>query len=394
VGRRIAIAYDCMFPYTVGGGERWYRRLAEGLSEAGAQVTYLTRRQWDEAPEVPGFRVVAVSGATELYDHLGKRRLLPTLRFGLGLLIWLLRNRREFDVVQVASFPFWSVFAVRLALAGTQTPVVVDWFEIWSARYWRSYGGAAMGTVGYLIARCCLAVSPTIIVLSTANARRLRALGRRDSPIVLAGLLPPYPGARRPGAVERPAQPSYVLFAGRHIRDKGVDLLPEAFAAVHRVRPDVRFVIAGDGPLRDRIIRECRQRGIGASVDVPGFVSEEELERLLRHASCVVVPSRREGYGFMPVDAMGKGTPVVTTAFEDNLAVANIESGRNGFVAGPPTAEAIAEAVVAVLSAGVPLRQTTLDWYEEHAPTQTVDCSVLQMVESHARWAESSGSSR
>jgi glycosyltransferase involved in cell wall biosynthesis len=394
VGRRVAIVYDCLFPYTVGGGERWYRCLAEGLTEAGAQITYLTRRQWDEAPQIPGVQVVAVSGATDLYDRVGKRRLLPTLRFGCGLLRWLLRNRQQFDVVQVASFPFWSVFAVRLALLGTQTRVVVDWFEIWSARYWRAYAGAAMGTVGYLIARSCLAVSPTIIVLSTANARRLRALGRRDAPVILAGLLPPRPGSGEPGAVERPSQPPYVLFAGRHIRDKGVDLLPDAFAAVHRVQPDLGFVIAGDGPLRDRIIGECRERGIAMEVELPGFVSEEDLEHLLRHASCVVVPSRREGYGFMPVDAMGKGTPVVTTAFEDNLAVANIEPGRNGFVASPPTAEGIAEAILAVLGAGVRLRQTTLEWYEENAPSQSIDCSVLQMVQSHARWADSSGSSR
>jgi hypothetical protein len=63
-------------------------------------------------------------------------------------------------------------------------------------------------------------------------------------------------------------------------------------------------------------------------------------------------------------------------------------------VASPPTAEGIAEAILAVLGAGVRLRQTTLEWYKENAPSQSIDCSVLQMVQSHARWADSSGSSR
>jgi glycosyltransferase involved in cell wall biosynthesis len=387
-GRRIAVVYDCLFPFTVGGGERWYRRLAEGLVEAGAQVTYLTRRQWDETPEIPGVRVVAVSGRSQLYDEQGKRLLFPTLRFGGGLLLWLMRHRREFDTVQVANFPFWSILAVRAALAGTGTRVVVDWFEIWSASFWKSYAGPAIGRVGYLVQRCCLALSPTVIVLSALNAQRLRTLGRTDPPIVLAGFLPAQPsGSTESRYVTSPAQPPYVLYAGRHTHDKGVDLLPKACAVALRLRPDLRFVIAGDGPLRADVRRECEDLGIEMAVDIPGFLPEEELDRLIAEATCVVVPSRREGYGFMPVDAMGRGTPVVTTAFEENLAVANLEPGRNGFVASPPTPDCIAAAVVAVAGGGAGLRKSTLEWYLEQAPTKTVECSVRQMVESHSEWA-------
>jgi glycosyltransferase involved in cell wall biosynthesis len=362
--------------------------LAESLADAGAEVTYLTRRQWDERPEIPGFQVMAVSGRSELYDEQGKRRLSPTVRFGLGLLWWLMRHRGAFDVVQVASFPFWSVLAVRLALTGTGTRVVVDWFEIWSERFWRTYAGPVVGLAGYVVQRWCLALSPTIIVLSAINAQRLRALGRADPPIVLAGFLPSQPlGAAAARAVVAPALPPYVLFAGRHIHDKGVDLLPEAFAIALRTQPDLRFVIADDGPLRTDVIRQCQELGIAGAVDVPGFVLEEELDRLIAGATCVVVPSRREGYGFMPVDAMGRGTPVVTTAFQENLAVANVEPGQNGLIANPPTPEAIADAIVAVAGMGEGLRQSTLDWYLEHAPTKTVDCSLRQMVQSHAEWA-------
>jgi glycosyltransferase involved in cell wall biosynthesis len=387
---RIAIVYDCLFPYTVGGGERWYRRLAEGLREAGGNVTYLTRRQWQEPPVIPGLRVVAVSGRSELYDRHGTRKVGPTLRFGVGLLRWLLRHRREFDVVQVANFPFWSVVAVRAALVGTGTRVVVDWFEIWSPGFWRSYAGRIMGSIGYLVQRYCLALSPTIVVLSASNAKRLRAMGRTDAPVVLAGLLPSEVVARHGLEWPGPDGSSYVLFAGRHIFDKGVDLLPRAFAAVHRISPDLRFVIAGDGPLRDKVSEECVQLGIESAVSMVGFVSDDELQRLLSRASCVVVPSRREGYGFMPVDAMGKGTPVVTAGFEDNLAVDNIEPGRNGFVATPPTPDRLAEAILNVMAAGRSLRETTHAWYLEHAPTSTVARSVDQIVALHAGREEGS----
>jgi len=49
---RICIVYDCLFPYTIGGGERWYRNLAERLAHEGHEVTYLTLRQWDRGERV------------------------------------------------------------------------------------------------------------------------------------------------------------------------------------------------------------------------------------------------------------------------------------------------------------------------------------------------------
>src|SRR5215207_9062097 len=61
---RICIVYDCLFPWTYGGAERWYRNLAERLASEGHEVTYLTRLQWepDDPPRLPGVRVIAVSG--------------------------------------------------------------------------------------------------------------------------------------------------------------------------------------------------------------------------------------------------------------------------------------------------------------------------------------------
>jgi glycosyltransferase involved in cell wall biosynthesis len=385
-GQRVAVIYDCLFPYTVGGGERWYWRLAEGLRDAGAEVTYLTRTQWDEPPELLGIRVVAVSGRSDLYDRNGRRRLGPTVRFGAGVLRWLLGHRRDYDVVEVANFPFWSVLAARAALTGTETRMVVDWFEIWSKPFWQSYAGKVMGTLGYGVQWACLRLSPRMTVLSESNATRLRAVRQGEVPVVLAGFLPSVATSAN-GHVSPPNERQYVLFAGRHIRDKGVDLLPEAFAITATLHPGLRFVIAGDGPLRSSVVRECNERGLDDIVDLPGWVTDEELERLIVGAACVVAPSRREGYGFMPVDAMGKGTPVVTTGFEENLAVDNIEPGRNGFVVIPPTPAGIASAIGAVVAGGSRLRKTTSEWYAEHAPTKTVDCSVRQMVVQHARWA-------
>src|SRR3954452_22068915 len=68
-GLRICIAYDCLYPHTIGGAERWYRNLAERLVQERHEVTYLTLRQWPRGadPCVEGVNVVPVGPRMELY---------------------------------------------------------------------------------------------------------------------------------------------------------------------------------------------------------------------------------------------------------------------------------------------------------------------------------------
>src|SRR5438128_10512329 len=111
---RICVVYDCLFPYTVGGAERWYRNLAERLAADGHEVTYLTLRQWDrgEQPEAGGGVRVAVAGPRmALYTERGRRRIWPPVVFGLRVLAHLMRNRRRYDIVHTCSFPYFSLLA-------------------------------------------------------------------------------------------------------------------------------------------------------------------------------------------------------------------------------------------------------------------------------------------
>src|SRR6478672_11980254 len=112
---RILIVYDCLFPYTIGGGERWYRTLAERLVAEGHEVTYLTLRQWPRGtrPELPGVAVRTAGPRMALYAD-GRRRIAPPLVFGAGVLWHLARHGRSYDVVHTASFPFFSLLAAAL----------------------------------------------------------------------------------------------------------------------------------------------------------------------------------------------------------------------------------------------------------------------------------------
>ena len=121
---RICLVYDCLFPYTVGGAERWYRNLALRLAADGHDVTYLTLRQWarGERGDLPGVRVVAAGPRMALYRGAGQRRILPPLVFGAGVLWHLLRHGRRYDVVHTRLVPVLLAARRRAGPARARLP--------------------------------------------------------------------------------------------------------------------------------------------------------------------------------------------------------------------------------------------------------------------------------
>ena len=79
-----------------------------------------------------------------------------------------------------------------------------------------------------------------------------------------------------------------------------------------------------------------------------GFVDGEVVEDGCATRSCMVLPSRREGYGMVVLEAASHGTPSVVVAAPDNAAVELIEEGVNGFVAASDAPEDLAAAILRV----------------------------------------------
>lgn len=379
---RVCILYDCLSPHTVGGAERWYGNLAEHLADAGHEVTYVTLRQWarGEGPRFdPRVRVVTAGPRMALYGADGRRRILPPLLFGLGVLAHLLRHGRRYEVVHTASFPYFSLLAAGLARPLWGFSLVVDWHEVWSRGYWREYLGGAGGEVGYAVQLLCARVPQRAFCFSRLHATRLRGEGLRGEVRVLEG---EYAGSlERP--VPTPAGPA-VVFAGRMIPEKRVPLGVAGVAAAAGSIPGLQGIFYGDGPERDAVLRAIAASEAPHSLSAPGFVSDEEIEEALAGALCLLLPSRREGYGLIVVEAAARGTPSIVVAGEDNAATELIQEGVNGFVAPSADAEAIAEAIVHVHLAGMALRQSTASWFAENARRLSLESSLQSVLEAYS----------
>lgn len=377
---RICIVYDCLYPFTIGGAERWYRNLAERLASSGHEVTFLTRRQWERGddPAVAGVSVLAVSPRMRLYVR-GRRRVLPPILFGLGVLVHLVRHGRDYDVVHTASFPYFSLLAAAAARRRGSFRLVVDWHEIWTREYWREYLGSLGGWIGWRIQRACLRVPQRAFCFSRLHEQRLRGLGLRGELTRLEGQ---YAGPVET-APPRPAR-LVAVFAGRHIPEKRVPALVPALAEARRQIPDLRGEIYGDGPERPKVLRAIAESGLDRKVVAPGFVDAAVLEDALASALCLVLPSRREGYGLVVIEAAARGVPVVVVDGPDNAAVELVEPDANGAIAASAEPRDMASAIVHIHERGADLRNSAADWFRRNAERLSVERSVERVLEAYA----------
>jgi len=388
---RVCLIYDCLYPYTVGGAERWYRNLAERLVAEGHEVTYLTLRQWERGEPLDldsRIKVVTVGPRMALYTDAAsaagsaappagasaqsaRRRILPPLVFGAGVLWHLLRKGRRYDVVHTASFPYFSLLAAGITRPLGRFTLVVDWHEVWSRTYWLSYLGGVGGRVGYAVQLLCARLPQRAFCFSRLHAGRLREEGLHGEVTVLEG---EYAGSLDvPTPI--PAEP-LVVFAGRMIPEKRAPLGVAGVAAAAKRIPGLRGIFYGDGPEREAVLAAIAEQDAQETISAPGFVDSEQLDASLRGALCMLLPSSREGYGMVVVEASAAATPAVVVAAPDNAAVELVAEGVNGTIVQSADPEAIAEAIVWVHEAGMAMRQSTALWFAENARRLSLESSL------------------
>ncbi len=372
---RICLVYDVLYPHTVGGAERWYRNVALRLAAEGHDVTYLTMRQWEtaEAPDLPGVRVIAVARRRPLYAG-DRRRILPPLAFGLGVLRHLLRHGRRYDVVHTASFPYFALLGAALVRPLARYRIVVDWHELWTRRYWREYLGPLGGRLGWTVQALCLRVPQHAFCFSRLVESRLAAEGVHGGVTRLEGQF-----EGEPAAAPLPAEP-VVVFAGRHVREKNPVAVVHAVAKARETIPELRAVIYGDGPERPQVLAAIAEHGLEGVVEAPGFVDGDVIEGALARGLCLLLPSQREGYGLVVLEAISQGTPAILVRADDNAATELIEDGVGGFVVASPAAEDLAGAIRRVRDAGPHLRDSTLASFKNSASRLALASSLEKVV--------------
>jgi glycosyltransferase involved in cell wall biosynthesis len=176
-----------------------------------------------------------------------------------------------------------------------------------------------------------------VVSLTEADAARFRGLNSRTAVIANASNLQ----ADQPPPDAGPV----ALAVGRHVAQKGFDLLLDVWAKVLRELPDARLRVVGDGPLKAQLEAQARRLGIDHSVE--WCAPTMQIEGLFRSASLFVLPSRYEGMPLALLEAQALGLPAV--AFDCPTGPAEIIGGGSGIVVAAFDVDAFARSITLLL---------------------------------------------
>jgi glycosyltransferase involved in cell wall biosynthesis len=341
---RVAFVYDALYPYVKGGAERRFHELGRRLS-AKHDVHFVSWQWWDGPARIraDGVTLHGVGRPPRMYGEDGKRTVREAAAFSARLLPVLMRQR--FDVIDCAATPYLPLYTAHLASRLTRTRLIATWHEFWG-EHWRAYlpDRPLVAAAAERIEAGSLRLGDRLVAVSGFTARRM---GLSDDPrlsVVGNGVT-----LREIDAEPAMTGAADVVYVGRLIDEKRVDLLVDAMQLLRDRLPQVRCAIVGGGPEVMVLRQRVADLKLTGRVDFHGQVPGSAVYGHIKGASVLVLPSIREGFGMTVAEAQACGTVPVVVRSGASGAADLVRDGVDGVLV-DATAASLADGIASVLT--------------------------------------------
>jgi glycosyltransferase involved in cell wall biosynthesis len=344
---RIGFISEVFYPYGKGGSERRYWEVAQRLSDKH-EVHVYTMRPFETGKEdmIENIKVQRITSFRSLFTKRGRRTAWPPLKFAGALLKKLFYE--DLDIIDASAFPYFSCFPAKAYSTLHGTPLAVTFHEVWG-QYWNEYlGYKVLGNIGFCIERLCARMPDAIVSVSEhTSVKLIETLGVSPKTITV---IPNGVDLALFNRVETERFPFRILYVGRLVEHKHVDWLIHAMRYILQKIPDSELVIIGDGPEKLRLERLAKELHLsGKTRFFGGLERYEDVALAMKSASVLVLPSTREGFGLVLLEAMAAGTPTIAIKDEQSAATDIIRPGWNGVLAPSNDVRSLADIIVGVL---------------------------------------------
>jgi glycosyltransferase involved in cell wall biosynthesis len=325
---KLAFVYDAIYPFVKGGAEKRNYELSKRLAKQGYEV-HIYGMKWWEGEDIIKEENVYLHGlckAKPLYTEEGKRSIWQAIYFGMHC---FKLAKEDFTVLECCGFPYFSLFACKIISLSKGKKLYSTWHEVWGKNYWKEYLGK-LSIFGIMIEKLSILMPDTLIAVSDATTRRIIKDLRYGKPVFTIPNGIDYAEIKSiaPGSTE-----SDIIYAGRLLDFKHVDVLIRAISLLKAKSPSIKCTIIGDGPQRTALEELSEQLHVQENVTFLGFLENyQDVLAHLKASKVFVLPSTREGFGIVLLEANASGLPVITIKDENNAAGDLIEKGRNGIV--------------------------------------------------------------
>lgn len=325
------------FPPVGGGVAAHVYNISEKLARRGHEVTVITRGSWGKTYHT---RV----GNVDVY----RVRFLPLYPFHLqphGLFVNQLLSSLEsnFEVLHLHS-PLIPVIRTTLPVVVTEHGTVKGFIDNLDLIDLYSLVEKIFRKMYVSIDRKIVERADRVIAVSNACAQELREWYglKKDIEVIYNGVDTTF---FIPGNSNR--DETYILYSGALITKKGLPDLIRSATYICQEYPDMKFVLAGDGPLEKQLKGLVHQLGLDNNFSFVGYIDRDELLAYYQNATICVLPSYHEGLPTVLLEAMSCGIPTVATSVAGNSEV--VKDGETGFLVPPKEPKRLAEAILTLL---------------------------------------------
>lgn len=350
---RVLFWSELFWPY-IGGAEVFAAKLIRSLSQRGVEIRVVTSHDTCELPDLDQFDGVPVHRLP--FRAVASGRAPGRLR---EVLTEVARLKTQFrpDLVHINAVGPSTVFHLQ-TLGKDRVPTLVTLQQ-------EVLPNQTAG--GTLLMRLLMAVDRVVAVSNAVLAQ-----ARRSLPVIEPKSCCIYNGVEEPlvDPAPLPWHPPTLLYLGRLVPAKRVEVVLAAMARLLIRHPQLRLLIAGDGPLRETLEARARELGIAHRVEFLGWVNPDDVYTVINSATCVLMPSLREGLPLVAVQAALMGRPIVASAVGGLVEV--ILDQHTGALVDPDDFEGFVSAVARVLEdperatcqgmAGRAHARKTFDW--------------------------------
>ena len=314
---KIAYIYDAVYPFVKGGVEKRVYEIGKRLAKR--HDVYWFGLNW--GGELKEIRLYKVGQGFPLYSG-NRRSISEAVYFAMKLLS---KFKGEYDIIDCQQFPYLSCFSAKFHSTLKNTPLVITWHEVWE-EYWKEYLGS-LGVFGAQIEKLTGRLTRNHVSVSKLTQRRLHSLGVRSD------FIPNGIDFDSIDKVKKADDRYDVIFVGRLIKEKNVNLLLKALMKVKESIPDITAVIIGDGPEKSQLKKLALELGLSKNVTFMEFrESHDEILSYMKSSKVFVLPSKREGFGIVALEANASGLLVITLDYPMNATKELIIHGYNGFI--------------------------------------------------------------
>ena len=372
---KIAIIYDVIYPFVKGGVEKRVWELAFRLSHRGHDVHLYGMKYWEGSDTIKreGVTLHGVCPSQNLYSH-GRRTVREAISFSIALYFRL--REENFEIIDCQQFPYFSCIAAKCGIGFKKTPLVITWHEVWGD-YWYTYLGL-VGIFGKFIEWWVSRLTPVMVAVSATTAKNLMTINSQTNVRIIQNGV----DLKRMNTILPHDKISDVIFVGRLIREKNVDLLVRAMSVLSNKNQKIQLLIIGDGPERETIVRLIHDLLLEHHVHMIGFKdNHDEIIARMKSAKVCVLPSTREGFGIAALEALACGIPVITVDHPAN-AIRDLITKDNGRLC-TLSAEDLAEKISEILVQYKEMKNAciasaeTFDWDSIASDLETYYLSVI-----------------